>query len=40
MECYETSEKSCDIDLTDDEIEESKKNPIDFDQIMNINVVS
>ena len=40
MECYESSANSCDIDLTDDEIEDSKKNPTDFDQSMNINVVS
>ena len=40
MECYENSAKSCDIDLTDDEIEDSKKNLVDFDRSMNINVVS
>lgn len=38
MECYENSAKSCDIDLTDDEIEDSKKNLVDFDRSMNINV--
>ena len=40
IECYESSANSCDIDLTDDEMEDSKKIPIDFDQSMNINVVS